>query len=155
MAAPTTDGAEAGVVLVSNTGPGFTTTVRAGPHTLVVDEPTGVGGDDAGPTPYDLLLGAIGACTAITVRMYARRKGWPLEDVIVRAKTGGRSHAADCSECVDRKVGPPSIETHVELVGPLTDEQRQRLAYIAGRCPVKQALRNGIDVRDVSQGAVP
>ena len=146
MDAPPTDAGEPGVV-ARNAGPGFATTLSAGAHTLVVDEPAGVGGDDTGATPYDLLLGAVGACTAITVRMYARRKGWPLEDVIVRVRSGGRSHAADCAECVDKRVGPPTIESDLELVGPLTDEQRTRLHYIAGRCPVKQALRGGMDVR--------
>ena len=149
MDAPITAAAEAGTIVVRNPGPGFATTVNAGAHTFNVDEPLAVGGEDTGATPYDLLLGAIGACTAITVRMYARRKGWPLEDVIVRARSGGPSHAADCADCVDEKVRPPSIVTNVELVGPLTDEQRKRLAYIAGRCPVKQALRGGIAVVDV------
>jgi putative redox protein len=148
MDAPTEGAAEAGTVVIRNAGPGFATTVRAGAHTLRVDEPVAVGGEDTGATPYDLLLGAIGACTAITVRMYARRKGWPLEDVIVRARAGGRSHAADCADCVDKKVGPPSIVTDVEFVGPLSEEQRKRLAYIADRCPVKQALRTGMEVRD-------
>ena len=138
--------ADRGAVVARNAGPGFTTTLSAGPHALVVDEPVAAGGSDAGPTPYDLLLGAVGACTAITVRMYARRKGWPLEDVVVRVRAGGRSHAADCAECVDRAVGPPAIESEIELLGPLSDEQRARLRYIAGRCPVKQALRAGLSV---------
>jgi len=135
-------------VVVRNAGPGFASTMTAGPHTLLIDEPAVAGGADTGPTPYDLLLGAVATCTAITVRMYARRKGWPLEDVVVRVRSGGRSHAADCAECVDRKVGPPSLRTDVELHGPLTDEQRERLHYIAGRCPVKQALRAGIAVEE-------
>ena len=80
--------------------------------------------------------------------MYAQRKGWPLEDVVVRVRSGGRDHAADCAQCVDRPVGPPALETEIELSGPLSDEQRARLTYIAGRCPVKQALRKGLEVRD-------
>jgi putative redox protein len=138
-------------VVVRNAGPGFTSTMTAGAHALTIDEPAAAGGADAGPTPYDLLLGAVGTCTAITVRMYAWRKGWPLEDVVVRVHSGGRSHAVDCAQCVDRKVGPPSLRTEVELHGPLTDEQRERLHYIAGRCPVKQALRAGIAVEDVRE----
>ena len=136
----------AGDVVARNTGPGFATTLHAGSHTLIVDEPLAAGGTDAGATPYDLLLGAVGACTAITVRMYAVRKGWPLEDVVVRVRSGGRDHAADCAQCVDHPVGPPALQAEVELSGPLSDEQRARLTYIAGRCPVKQALGAGIPV---------
>jgi putative redox protein len=136
-------------VTVRNAGPGYATTLRAGAHALAVDEPIAAGGDDTGPTPYDLLLGAVGACTAITVRMYARRKGWPLDDVIVRMRTGA-SHAADCADCVDRAVGPHAIEHEIEFVGALTDEQRRRLRYIASRCPVKQALAAGMQVVDVT-----
>ncbi|AHG90259.1 OsmC family protein [Gemmatirosa kalamazoonensis] len=137
-----------GTVVARNAGPGFTTTLTAGAHALVVDEPVAAGGADEGATPYDLLLGAVGACTAITVRMYARRKGWPLEDVVVRVRAGGRSHAADCAECVDRAVSAPAVVSEVELHGPLSDEQRARLRYIAGRCPVKQVLRGGLSVID-------
>jgi putative redox protein len=143
---------DAGWVTARNAGPGFATTVTSGAHTVVVDEPTSIGGDDSGPTPYDLLLGAIGACTAITVRMYARRKGWPLEDVVVRLRTGA-SHGADCAECAEKTVGPRTLEHDVEFVGPLSDEQRARLRYIAGRCPVKQVLGAGLQVRDAGGGA--
>ena len=144
---------DAGWVTARNAGPGFATTVAAGPHAIVVDEPTALGGDDTGPTPYDLLLGALGACTAITARMYARRKGWPLEDVVVRLRTGA-SHAADCADCADGAVGPRALEHDIEFVGPLTDDQRKRLRYIAGRCPVKQVLAAGLHLHD-APGAAP
>ena len=145
---PAAASADRGTVVARNTGPGYATTLSAGGHALVIDEPVAAGGDDSGPTPYDLLLGAVGACTAITVRMYARRKGWPLEDVVVRVRAGDRSHAADCAECVDHPVGAPALVSDVELVGPLTDEQRARLRYIAARCPVKQVLRAGLSITE-------
>ena len=104
-----------------------------------------LGGTDEGPTPYELLLGAIGGCTAITLRMYADRKGWPLEGVEVRLRTA-RSHERDCERCETETVGIDTLEREVELAGPLTDEQRRRLLAIADRCPVKQSLERGIRV---------
>src|SRR5690349_8737519 len=88
---------------------GFRTDVRAGEHAFVADEPRSVGGTDAGPTPYDYLLGALGACTAMTLRMYAGRKGWPLEEVVVRLRNA-RSHAADCDDCEAKPVGFRRLE---------------------------------------------
>ena len=123
----------------------YRTEVIAGGHTLVVDEPVEVGGGGDAPTPYDLLLGSIGACTAMTLRMYADRKGWPLEGVTVRLRQA-RSHAKDCVDCATKHVGVNQIERELELEGPLTDEQRERLAQIADRCPVKQTLERGIQV---------
>jgi putative redox protein len=134
--------------VTSRTGTsGFRTDVTAGRHRVGVDEPASIGGDDTGPTPYDLLLASIGACTAITLQMYARRKGWPLEEAAVSVRTR-RSHAADCEECTanEKALAPLRLELRVELRGPLTDEQRTRLMVIAERCPVKQALQRGVDV---------
>ena len=125
---------------------GFRTEAAARGHRFAVDEPTEVGGTDAGPTPYDLLVAAVGACTAMTLRMYANRKGWPLEGAVVRLRHG-RSHEADCEQCAQNRVGIDHIERDVELVGPLTDEQRARLLAIADRCPVKQTLEAGIKIR--------
>src|SRR5688500_4057225 len=144
--------AAAGWVTVTNEGAAYRSEMRAGRHTLAVDEPASLGGDDTGPTPYDLLLGAVAGCMAITLRMYARRKGWPLEAVVVAMRTA-RSHAADCAECVDHADRPGALpalrlERRLELRGPLTDEQRRRLAEIADRCPVKQALKHGVAVAD-------
>ena len=127
------------------TAPGFRTEIAAGTHAIIADEPASVGGGDAGPTPYDLLLAAIGACTAMTVRMYAARKVWPLEEAVVSIRTR-RSHAADCAECAEHEKELPRLrlERRVELRGPLTDEQRARILAIAERCPVKQALQHGV-----------
>lgn len=123
----------------------YRTEITAGGLTLVADEPVAAGGAGGAPTPYDLLLGAIGACTAMTVRMYADRKGWPLESVTIRLRQA-RSHAQDCVDCVDAPVGVQRIEREMVLEGALDDEQRARLELIADRCPVKQTLERGIHV---------
>ncbi|HEU4564813.1 MAG TPA: OsmC family protein [Gemmatimonadaceae bacterium] len=123
----------------------YYTEIRARTHTFAADEPVAVGGGDAGATPYEYLLGALGACTAMTLRMYADRKGWPLEAVDVRLRTA-RSHEPDCEACETEAVGPHRIERELVLEGPLTEEQRQRLLMIADRCPVKQTLERGIRI---------
>jgi uncharacterized OsmC-like protein len=123
----------------------YRTEITAGGQTLVADEPTEVGGAGGAPTPYDLLLGSIGACTAMTLRMYADRKGWPLEGVTVRLRQA-RTHAEDCVECVTKPVGVHQIERELELEGPLDDEQRARLTQLADRCPVKQTIERGIQI---------
>ena len=111
----------------------------------MADEPVAVGGTDAGPTPYDYLLAALGGCTAMTLRMYADRKGWPLEGVRVRLRTA-RSHAADCDQCATVPIGGLRLEREVVLAGPLDEEQRKRLLAIADRCPVKQSLERGVHI---------
>jgi putative redox protein len=123
----------------------YRTRVEARTHVQELDEPTSVGGTDAGPTPYEALLGALGGCTAITLRMYADRKGWPLEAVHVRMRQA-RAHELDCERCETADIGPLRVEAEIELAGPLTDEQRERLLQIADRCPVKQALERGLHV---------
>jgi uncharacterized OsmC-like protein len=138
---------EPGWVVARTAGTGFRTEITAAGHAVTVDEPAAVGGGNAGPSPYDLLLAAIGSCTAMTVRMYAARKGWPLEEAVVSIRTR-RSHAADCAECAEHEKALPRLrlERRVELRGPLTDEQRTRMLAIADRCPVKQALQHGVEV---------
>ena len=123
----------------------YRTDVGARGHEFVADEPVSVGGTDRGPTPYDYMLGALGACTAMTLHMYAKRKGWPLEDAVVRLRNA-RSHADDCENCEKNDVGVRRIERQVELKGALTDEQRQRLLAIADRCPIKQTLERGLKI---------
>jgi putative redox protein len=146
MTAPETDAASAeGTVIVAETGSGtFTRQITAGRHELVADEPAPIG-DDAGPTPYDLLLGALGACTSMTVRMYADRKGWPLERIRVTLRHK-RIHAKDCAECETTKGFIDHIDIDIELVGDLDDTQRDRLLQIAERCPVHQTLTSEIDI---------
>jgi putative redox protein len=126
--------------------PGLSASIEVGDHRLVADEPVEVGGADAGPNPYDLLLSALGACTAITVRMYAQRKGWPLDAVEVRL-SHDRIHAEDCAQCETREGYVQLITKSLSLQGPLDTDQRQRLAEIAERCPVQRALTHEIVIQ--------
>lgn len=121
--------------------------VEARSHELMLDEPLELGGTDSGPTPYEALLASLGACTAMTLRMYADRKRWPLEGVTIRLRTASE-HELDCEVCETEEVGPHVLERHIELEGELTAEQRARLLQIAERCPVKQTLERGIRVTD-------
>src|SRR6476620_4933786 len=138
-------GQQEGRVTVTEAGSGtFTREITAGQHRLVADEPRPIG-DDAGPTPYDLLLAGLGACTSMTVRMYADRKGWPLERVRVTLRHS-RIHAEDCADCETTKGWVDQIDCDVELAGDLDDTQRQRLLQIAERCPVHQTLTSEVDI---------
>jgi putative redox protein len=145
---------EAPWVSASIAGGGYRTAIRTRTHALVADEPADAGGTDAGATPYELLLGALAACTAMTVRMYADRKRWPLTDVVVRIRPV-RAHAVDCADCETKDVGVGRLEREVELLGALTDEQRTRLLYIADRCPVKQTLERGLRVEAAAPRVSP
>ena len=141
--------------VVARTAAGaYRTDITVGPHTFAADEPVSVGGGNTGPTPYDYLLAALGACTAMTIHMYAARKTWPLNDVIVRLR-GARSYAADCENCEAQPVGVRRIERQIELNGSLTDEQRQRLLAIADRCPVKQTFERGLQIVAAVEAASP
>lgn len=118
-------------------------------QTLVTDEPAEVGGEGAGPDPYTLLLAALGSCVSMTVTLYARRKGWPLERVRVRLRQQ-RVHAKDCVACgSDANDFIHQIERAVELEGDLNEEQRARLQEIAHRCPVHRTLTNEIVVTEL------
>jgi len=128
------------------TADGLCTEVTVDGHALVADEPPDLGGTGAGPTPYDYLLTALGSCTAITVRMYADRKGWPLESVTVRLRHQ-RIHAKDCEECETESGRLDHIELELDLDGPLDDEQRQRLREIADRCPVHQTFESEVRIQ--------
>ena len=134
-----------GVVVVAGAGSGtYTQRITAGHHEIISDEPHPIG-DDAGPTPYDLLLAALGACTSMTVRMYANRKGWPLEQVRVTLRHS-RIHAKDCADCETATGWIGHIDREIELSGDLDDAQRQRLLNIAERCPVHQTLTSEIRI---------
>jgi uncharacterized OsmC-like protein len=122
---------------------GLTQSIEIGQHRLTADEPPSAGGDDAGPDPYELLLSALGACTSMTIRLYARGKGWPLEGVQV-ALHHERIYAEDCADCETRDGSLDKITKHLTLFGPLDHEQRQRLAQIAERCPVNRTLQREI-----------
>jgi putative redox protein len=118
-------------------------------HSIIVDEPKELGGLDEGLSPYELLLAGLGACTAMTVRMYAKRKKWPLEDVTVEL-SHDRVHARDCQECETEKGQLGLIRREVRLVGDLSDEQRARLHEIASRCPVHRTLEGTIEILDTA-----
>jgi putative redox protein len=132
--------------VVTRTGEAYRTDIQAGPHALVADEPEDVGGDDAGPSPYDYLLSALGSCTGMTLRMYADRKGWPLEEAIVRL-SHAKIHAKDCEHCDTDTGKVDRIEREIEVRGALSDAQRERLLDIANKCPVHRSLHNEIAVR--------
>lgn len=134
--------ASEGEVVVAERGTGkFAQVVRvADRHALLADEPLGIG-DDTGPAPYDLLLAALGTCTSMTIRMYAERKGWPLEDVAVRL-SHSKVHADDCAECESGSGKVDVIERELVIEGPLDAEQRAKLLEIADKCPVHRSLHD-------------
>ena len=133
-------------VIVHGGAAGFAQEIEIGPHRLKGDEPVAFGGTDTGPSPYDFLLAALGTCTSMTISLYARRKGWPLEKVMVSLHHS-KIHAVDCAEC-ETKVGKiDRIEREIQLTGALTSEQRSKLMEMADRCPVHQTLTSEINIR--------
>jgi len=117
-----------------------------GRHALRADEPVAVGGGDAGPGPYELLLMALGSCTSMTVNMYAARKKWTLDQVVVRLRHE-RVHAEDCANCEDPTSMISRITCSIELIGSLDEAQRKHLIEIAKKCPVHRTLVNKIEIR--------
>jgi len=113
--------------------------IEVGRHVLVSDEPREAGGTDAGPDPYGLLLAALGSCTSMTLRLYADRKKWPLEGIVVRL-SHERTYARDCENCETGDGRIDRILRSISLSGPLSEEQRQRLIEIAERCPVHRSM---------------
>ncbi|MBV8826458.1 MAG: OsmC family protein [Hyphomicrobiales bacterium] len=134
-------------VVVTETGVGkFQQTIRAGRHTLIADEPVKAGGLDTGPSPYDLLLAGLGACTSMTLRLYADRKQLPLERTSVKL-THTRIHAEDCEACETKEGMLDSIDKEITVEGPLDADARARLLEIAEKCPVNRTLKSEIDIR--------
>jgi uncharacterized OsmC-like protein/pimeloyl-ACP methyl ester carboxylesterase len=135
-----------GEVVVTETGRGrFEQSVSMGAHRLVADEPVDVGGLDTGPSPYDLLLAALGTCTSMTLRLYAERKGLTLDTVSVLLRHS-KIHAADCRTCETGQGQIDRIERIITLEGDLDDAQRSRLLEIADRCPVHRTLTSEVDI---------
>jgi len=134
-----------GEVLVEGGLSGFANSVWAGAHHLLADEPVNLGGTDTGPNPYEFLLAALGACTSMTLRMYADRKGWPLEGIRVHL-AHGKIHAKDCGDCETKEGRIDRITRDIEVAGPLDDAQRARLLEIADRCPVHRTLHSEVNV---------
>lgn len=136
-----------GEVVVEETGEGaFQQAITIGAHRLLADEPADVGGADTGPSPYDLVLAGLGACTSMTVRMYAERKGLPLKRVRVVLRHE-KIHAADCRNCETGKGLIDRIERTITLAGDLDDDQRSRILEIADKCPVHRTLTSEVDIQ--------
>lgn len=124
----------------------FKQEIVVGKHSLVGDEPVSAGGGEAGPDPYDYLLTALGACTAMTVGLYARRKQFPLENITVSLRHS-RIYANDCEECETKEGMLDRIDVEVELTGSLSAEQHAKLMEIAEKCPVHRTLTSEINIR--------
>lgn len=135
------------VVAEAGTGK-FVQQVDTSGHLLVADEPFSVGGTNTGPTPYDLLVSGLGACTSMTIRMYADRKKWPLESVAVKLRHQ-KVHADDCEHCETSSGKIDTIDREIELKGELSDEQRARLLEIADLCPVHKTLHSEVKINSV------
>ncbi|MEX2601179.1 MAG: OsmC family protein [Balneolaceae bacterium] len=123
----------------------YKTVLNAGNHEVIADEPESSGGGDQGPDPYDLLLMSLGTCTAVTLRMYAERKEWPVEGVYLELRHY-RDHAEDCEGCDDPKTKIDKIEKEIIVKGDLTDEQVERLLEISNKCPVYRTLTGQVEI---------
>ena len=143
MAQPPTQ--EPRTVVVEGPTSGFRAEVTVNGHRLTVDEPVPVGGTDTGPSPYEMLLAALGSCTAMTLRLYADRRQWPLKRAVVKLRHH-KVHAQDCVDCPKKPAKMDVVDRVLVLEGPLDEAQRAKLVEIAERCPVHQTLGSAIQV---------
>ena len=132
-------------VMVNSGNARYAQNISVGPHLLQADEPRDSGGNDVGPNPYELLLSALGACTSMTLLMYAERKQWPLRGVQVRL-VHSKIHAEDCAACDTKQGTLDQIDAEISLIGDLSEDQRQRLMEVADRCPVHRTLVSEIQI---------
>jgi len=145
---------EEGLVLVRETHGGkFQQEILTGPHRLLADEPVKLGGLDSGPGPYDYLLAGLGACTSMTIRLYADFKKIPLNNVSVRLNHEKKIHTKDCEDCENKVTKVDHIDRAITLEGPLDAEQRKKLMEIADKCPVHQTLESKIDITTLERPA--
>lgn len=135
-----------GEVRIDEADKNFTRVIHTDSHTYIADEPTKVGGNNSGPDPYEYLLSSLGACTSMTIRMYANRKKIPLEDISITLRHS-REHEKDCVDCESGERRLDVIERDIELVGDIDEPTRARLMEIADRCPVHRTLENEIAIR--------
>ena len=147
---PQLEEADSDATVTTYTGQSFTTHIKTPQHALVADEPESVGGHNLGPTPYDLVAAGVGACTGMTLRMYADRKGWPLESVRVIVQHE-KVYAEDCEHCEDASQKIDQMERIVEIEGELDEQQRTRLLEIANKCPVHKTLVTGLSIKTTSR----
>ncbi|HEY6070028.1 MAG TPA: OsmC family protein [Chthoniobacterales bacterium] len=142
MAEPT----EAPHVIVHGDAKGFAQKIDIGSFHIDADEPVSYGGTDTGPSPYDLILGALGACTSMTIGLYARKRSWPVDKITVSLRHS-KIHAKDCDDCETKEGRIDRVEMEIHLEGALTDEQRAKLMEVAGKCPIHQTLTHEINIK--------
>lgn len=141
-------------VIVRETSHGkFVKEITAGDHIIIADEPKDKGGNDLGPSPYDLLLSALGACTSMTLRLYADAHHIPLTNVVVKLKHS-KVYSEDCKNCENTNSKIDKIERLIELHGNLSHEERVKLLEIANKCPVHRTLENGPKIETIELSTV-
>lgn len=124
----------------------FETTLTAGDHELISDEPEDMGGKDRGPDPYDYLLMSLGSCTVITLRMYAKRKKWPVEDIFMELRHH-KDHAEDCIDCDEKSAKIDKIDKEILIKGDLDQDQLDKLLEISHKCPVNRTLMGTVEMK--------
>lgn len=134
--------------VILRAGNGFRNEIEAGAHRLIADEPASAGGTDGGPTPYDYLSAALGACTSMTIRFLAKRDGIPLDGTEITV-SNDRMYAKDCADCMTASGYIHRFTVKIRLLGDLTPEQREKLISAAKRCPVYKTLTNEIRINDI------
>jgi len=133
-------------VIVHGDAQSFAQKIQAGAQQLTADEPVSFGGTESGPSPYDLILAALGACTSMTIGLYARKRKWPVEEITVSLRHS-KIHARDCDDCETKDGRIDRINMEIHIAGSLTDEQRSKLMEVAGKCPVHQTLTSEINIK--------